>query len=66
LAQVGLFGLIAIQFRAELGTILMRLPKSSPRFKTDSAVQLDLEIVVKRSLSEGAAPRAYSGVPKMR
>ena len=27
LAQVGLFGLIAIQFRVEPGTILMRVPK---------------------------------------
>jgi hypothetical protein len=32
LAQGGLFGLIAIQFRAELGTILMRRFEQRPHF----------------------------------
>src|SRR5205814_1569710 len=54
-----------IQFRVELGTILMRLPKSPPHFRlTGAPVRSGNR--VKRCLSEGAAPRAPSARPKMR
>ena len=46
LVLVGLFGLIAIQFRVELGTILMRLPKSSPHFRLTRGSSWNLEIAL--------------------
>jgi hypothetical protein len=66
LVEVGLLtALTAIQFRAELGTILTRSLWNSGLTSADSGLQLDPENRAKRCLSEDPARAAYSAVPKI-